>query len=342
MGKKTTSFLSNYLTNRKQFTKIDGHISNLRNITTGVPQGSTIGPLLFLIFVNDLPLVSNQMAFTLFADDTVLTTHNQNINQAAETTQLVLTKIATWCKNNKLTLNPNKTDYVIYGTKSRKTRAPKINLRIGNTDIKEKDAYKYLGTTLDSSLTAGQQLSRLNQTLAPKLKTFRKLRDYISENTALQLYKTTILPIIDYSDIVYNLITQQQETKLQRIQNRALRTIYRDKQLSTQLLHELAKIDKLKTRRDIHLLALMFKRVKEPAYIDQINRTTRTSKGILLRVPRPKTNKLTRAPIFAGSKMWNNLPHKLRNIPTYNRFKTAIRTHLTGSGPPEATNADTV
>ena len=330
LGRRTRSFLTNYLTNRKQYTHLNGQKSSLRNVTTGVPQGSTISPLLFLVFVNDLPLTSNQAAFTLFADDTVLTAHGHSLKQTADTTQKVLAKVATWCQNNKLTLNTAKTEYVIYGTKIRKTRAPKINLQIGGTTLREVESYKYLGTTLDSTLRAGAQLNRLNQSLALKLRTLKKMRDHISENTALLLYKTTILPIIDYSDIIYGLLTQQQETKLQRIQNRALRTVYKNKLLTTKVMHETAQIDQLKTRREIHLLTLMYKRAKDPYYIDKTIRTTRTAKGTLLRVPRPKTNKLTKAPIFAGSTLWNALPHGVRNQPSYMSFKTAVRTHLTG------------
>ena len=328
LGQKTKSFLTNYLSNRMQYTRINGTESNLRLVKTGVPQGSTLGPLLFLIFINDLPLTSDMVTFTLFADDTVLTIHNKHLEQAAETMQKTLSKIATWCKTNKLTLNASKTEYVVYGTKIRKARAPRISLQIGDAPIREVDSYGYLGTTLDSTLTAGQQLNRLNQSLAPKLTTFRKMRDYISENTALLLYKVTILPIIDYSDVIYNLLTQQQESKLQRIQNRALRTVYKGRILNTQTMHDLAKLDPLKTRRNTHQLTLMYKRAKDPQYIDQTKRTTRAAKGILLKVPRSATTKLAKAPIVMGSTMWNNLPHKIRNSHTYVGFKMAVRKHL--------------
>ena len=248
--------------------------------------------------------------------------------------QLALTKIANWCRANKLTLNASKTEYVIYGTKIRKSKAPQIRLQIGNTIIQEVAAYKYLGTTLDSTMTATNQLNKLNQTLALKLKTLRKMRCFISENTALLLYKTTILPIIDYNDIIYRLLTQQQETKLQRTQNRALRTVYKGKQLSTQEMHELGKLDTLTVRRDIHLLALMYKRATNPEYVDNTKRKTRTTTGTQLRVPHPKTDKMTRAPVYAGSKLWNTLPQTIRSQATYDKFKIAVRAHLTGQTQP--------
>ena len=101
-------------------------------------------------------------------------------------------------------------------------------------------------------------MARLNQSLALKMTTFRKIRAYVSENTALQLYKSTILPIIDYNDIIYGLLTKHQETKLQRTQNRALRTVFKDKILSIVEMHNRAGLDTLDKHRDLHLMTLMF------------------------------------------------------------------------------------
>ena len=87
----------------------------------------------------------------------------------------------------------------------------------GGTTLREVDSYKYLGTTLDATLNGNRQLAKLSQTLALKLTTFKKLRKFISEKSALLLYKTTILPVIDYNNIIYGLLTKQQKIKLQRI-----------------------------------------------------------------------------------------------------------------------------
>ena len=164
---------------------------------------------------------------------------------------------------NKLTLNAFKTEYGIFGTKTRKTKPPEIELAIGGTILKEAETYKYLGTTLDANLTVNPQLLKLNQTIAMKIKTFRRMRDFISENTEIQLYKALILPIIDYNDIIYDLLNKEQEIKLQRIQNRALRTVFKGKHLSTQEMHDKAQVETLAIRRKIHMLGLMYKRAKD-------------------------------------------------------------------------------
>ena len=80
--------------------------------------------------------------------------------------------------------------------------------------LRQVNSYQYLGTTLDATLNGTQQLARFNKSLALKMTTFRKIRAYVSENTTLQLYKSTILPIIDYNDIIYGLLTKHQDTKL--------------------------------------------------------------------------------------------------------------------------------
>ena len=325
LDSKACALLANYLTNRKQTTKLNGTVSESRDVKTGVPQGSTLGPLLFLIFINDLPLLAELVDIILFADDAVLTIQGKSLDKLAEIMNRVLEAINRWCLENKLTLNTKKTEYVVFGSKQAKNSAPQIKLIIGDSELREVDTYKYLGTTLDATLSAGPQISRLNQILASKLISFRKMRYCMSAKTAAYIYKATILPIIDYNDIIYNLLTKQQEEKLQRVQNRALRIVFMGETLSTAVMHEKAGVDYLKQRREQHLLALMYRRSYEEEYVDNTIRVTRQSTSRLLKVPRPKTDKLTRAPVYCGSKLWNELPTRIRDIKTMLGLKNAVK-----------------
>ena len=135
----------------------------------------------------------------------------------------------------------------------------------------------------------------------------------MSEKTAAYIYKATILPIIDYSDVIYGLMTKQQEDKLQRIQNRALRAVFLGKVMSVDEMHEKAKVQHLEQRREIHLLSLMFGRSFQTEYASNINRRTRQSQGRTLDVPQPRTNKLKKAPVYNGSVKWNSLPLWVRD-----------------------------
>lgn len=329
LGKNTTKLIENYLSNRNQRTKINNKESPYREVKTGVPQGSTLGPLLFLLFINDLPETAKTVMFTLFADDAVFTLHGKEIKDIAPEMQKVLNKISTWCNANKLTINAKKTEYVIYGTKKKLAKATQIELKIGKDLLKEVKAYTYLGTKLDSTLNANAQLSKLNQNLAIKMNTMRRIRYFISEKTAIMLYKALILPIFDYNDIIYCLLTKQQQAKLQRTQNRALRTIFRGKNLSTKEMHKQASIDDLETRRMKHLLALMYDRAQEEEHIDNTIRITRQGTAALLTVPHPRTRKMEISPKYNGSTLWNELPSGIRNTNTRQHFKHAYNALLT-------------
>ena len=107
-------WFQNYLHNRKQYTFINGVKSSLSNILTGVPQGSVLGPLLFLILINDLPNASNLLLTLLFADDTTLQLNSSDVQNLFNTANSELNKVAEWFSANKLTLNLSKTKYILF------------------------------------------------------------------------------------------------------------------------------------------------------------------------------------------------------------------------------------
>lgn len=324
------ALIANYLADRMQVTKIRGISSTTRSISTGVPQGSTLGPLLFIIFINDLPDITNVARFLLFADDAVILVQAQSLWEAELIANGVLAKTNTWCNENKLTVNTKKTEYVIFCSRTKKLKTFPINVTMGAVKLREVHQYKYLGTVLDSTLTMNAQVSKLTQMVAMKMTTFRKIRYCLSENSAKQIYKATILPILDYNDVVYSLITGQQENKLQRIQNNALRIVFKGKILSVQDMHERAGIEFLKIRRETHLMALMYGRAQDSRYLDQTERKTRQATAALLKTPRPRSNKLARAPVCMGSTLWNQLPTKIRQAETKLKFRNLYRSHRLG------------
>ena len=332
IGEKTCQLIANYLSDRKQAVKLRNKLSGWEEVRTGVPQGSILGPLLFLIYINDLPLISEIPLYTLFADDAAVTFVGKSIKELEKIVNAFLQDLNTWCDESELTLNANKTEYVIFASKQAKTKAPKIEIKIGTHALNEVDSYKYLGTTLDATLNGSKQLDKLNAHIAYKLTTFRKIRRYMSEKTAILIYKVMILPILDYNDIIYGLLSKQQTTKLQRIQNRALRTVFMGKKLGTQEMHDRAKVDYLAVRRDSHMLALMFDRAGTPDYTDNVDRKTRQADAPLLKVPQPKTSKLKQAPIYRGAIMWNKLPAPARKAKTKLQLKLHIR--LMNAGKP--------
>ena len=321
--------LANYLSNRKQRTKIGELFSTEDGITTGVPQGSTLGPLLFLIYANDFPLISDLPLYTQFADDTTLMLTHKDLKWIEKKLNEILEMARVWFIENKLTINTAKTEFVIYASKQRLKNIDEIHIKIGDSEINKVECYKYLGTVLDASLNGEQQMVGLNQQMAIKLKTFNQIRKFMTEKTAILIYKTTILPIMDYNDIIYELLIEYSQTKLQRLQNRALRTVFWGKNLSTKEMHDRANITYLKNRRIEHMMMLMYDRAKLDIYRDETNRKTRQAEAALLTVPRANGVKFRKAPICeGGGARWNKLPHVIRNISTRLGFKMRLRKYL--------------
>ena len=155
----------------------------------------------------------------------------------------------------------------------------------------------------------------------------------MSEGTAKLLYKVTLLPILEYNDAIYYLLTQQEQAKLQRLQNAALCTVFRGKTLTIEQMHNEAGVQYLAERRDAHLLALMLDRTKDPQYTEPHVRVTRQTMAPLLAVPKPKTNKLTWAPVYRGSKMWNELPATIRKAISRLDLKNLLKLHNSGRNP---------
>ena len=140
--------LESYLTNRSQFVKVNGFRSTLHYILYGVPQGSILGSLLFLIFINDLPDATT-LFVKLFADDTFLCAQNTDFKLLESEVNIELDKVADWLLANKLTLNVKKSKFMII---SRKHNIPPVSLTIKENGLEKCSSYKYLGIFLDQEL----------------------------------------------------------------------------------------------------------------------------------------------------------------------------------------------
>ena len=176
LGPVLCKLLRNYLKGRTQATRVNNQNSTIKAITTDVPQGSILGPLLFIIFTNDLTDICDIPLYTIFADDTSVTVTGKDLKQIETTLNNFFTLLATWCRENKLTLNPKKTEYMIFGSRAKIANALKLNLILGNEILREVQTYRYLGTTLDQTMSATSQLGKFNQLVAQKLISFRKIR----------------------------------------------------------------------------------------------------------------------------------------------------------------------
>ena len=147
------SLLKSYLSNRQQYTVINGSKSDIKPVTCGVPQGSVLGPLLFLLYINDIPNCITSDIPRLFADDTGLFIHGKDLPKLMTDAQNILDKLQDWFSCNKLTLSVPKCSYIIFRGPKKKIPPNLSTLRLNGLEIERVEKFKYIGVMLDKHLT---------------------------------------------------------------------------------------------------------------------------------------------------------------------------------------------
>ena len=162
---KALEIFKSYLSNRKQYVQLEKSKSQLRPITCGVPQGSVLGPLFFILFINDLYKCCPEGKVRLFADDTTIFFHKNNINDIITTGKLIMIQLTNWLRANKLTLNADKSTFTIF--KSHKKIIPNMpeTIEFLNQSIKRTSHNKFLGVILDEHLSWSNHITELSNKL---------------------------------------------------------------------------------------------------------------------------------------------------------------------------------
>ena len=186
------AWFSDYLVNRYQYVKIGNVESDLLRITCGIPQGSTLGPLLFTLYINDMPNCSNKLSYRIFADDTNVFYSNSSINEIKRVMNEELNHIFQYCMINKLSINYNKANYMLLKPPNKKTRHIIIN------NIEEKAYIKYLGIYIDNNFKWTQQIKHVASKIAKNTGILNKLRYYIDLKQLKQIYYSLIYPYLNY------------------------------------------------------------------------------------------------------------------------------------------------
>ena len=329
----TIRWLENYLTHRQQRVFANNRVSDPKRVTQGVPQGSIIGPLLYILYANDIAKIVKKCHVTQYADDTVLYSAGKGIGVALKDMQASLKLLEKWCNTNGIYININKTRFMIFGSKVTlgKVQHKEMKLLIDKQPISRVHNYCYLGVTLDEQLNFEMNAQQTIKKVKNKLVQLRSMRYFLNKRAAILIYKNMILPILEYGDIFATSLTKHTRKKLQIMQNKALRIALKQRNGdSSKILHKEAKLQKLNVRRKVHVLQFVYRKKQDKTLLVRAptGRVTRSGKKINFKLRKPNTEKYKSSISYYGFKLWNQLPLALQNIDEAICFKYRVKALL--------------
>ena len=330
-NENSIAWFKSYL-NRTQVVRFDNNISSELPIVTGIGQGTILGPLIFIFYINDIISSITSLKINMYADDCILFISGNDWNRMLQKIQPEINSVQKWCVSNRLKINESKSKVLLFASRQKLgTIDYSTQLVLGNSRLKYCDKYKYLGVTLDSEMTLTSLLADTKKIVSNRLFNLRKLRHYITEKAAVSIYKQTILPVFDYPGFII-ISCNKSDRHEQILQNDALRTCFnvkrRDK-LSIATMHKRANLLSLEQRRTFQLLHLMFIHKENVDNLRIPERNTCAAQRDQFYVERYNTIQFKNSPFFKGSELWKLLPNDIVLIDSIFQFKQALKRRYT-------------
>ena len=188
------NWLKSYLSDRKQFVKFNDSDSDELTIQCGIPQGSILGPTLFILYINDLHNVSKILNFILFADDTYIFLSGSNLTDLCNIMSNELKKLDVWFRVNKLSLNVSKTNFMVFGNKKNE----ECKIYINDIEIEEVSSTKFLGVIIDNKLNWQRQIQNVQRKVSKSVSILYRVKNLLDTNALLMIYNSLILPYLNY------------------------------------------------------------------------------------------------------------------------------------------------
>ena len=343
-SRQATNLIHSYLSNRRQAVSISAEKSKWNYLNCGVPQGSVLGPLFYLLYTHDLPGVIKHSNYHLFADDLqcYISVEPSKFQQAVALLNSDLRKINKWSRANGLEINPNKSNLIFIGSQKILPKIDYINtekISIDDVAIPVTQTVTNLGIVINKHLLWKDHADYVCKKAYSALHSLYRLKKLLPSQIKKLLIQSLVLSQIDYADIVYIDISENMNQRLQRIQNSCARLIYNLKYSEhvTPYIEKLGWL-KVKERRRFHSLLTIFKALHyhKPSYLherlkyqsDAHSLNTRSRQTSLLTIPAHNTKFFSNSFTVKSIRHWNDLPEEIRNSSSVAMFRNATKAFL--------------
>ena len=315
------NLIESYLNERKQYVCIGSKVSQTKEVCAGIPQGACLGPLLFLVYINDLPNVSPELQSLIFADDTTLSMNNKKFFSLIQKVNHELIKVKIWTVANKLTINVAKTNVIVFS----KLNFPQVlnfPIKIENEIVNMVPICKFLGVFIDEKLSFASHIKYITSKIARNTGILYKIKNHLPLQARLNYYYSFIYPYLTYNVISWGGTYNSHLSNLITQQKRIVRAIADAPFLEhTTPIFLRLKLLKFPDVYKFHVALHMYE--NHGKYRRTHNVNTRFRNFSL-----PSFNRLTicqHAISYQGPTIWNELPNALKEISSKNVFKTHLK-----------------
>ena len=339
-SEQVINWFRSYLFNRTFKVKVGKTLSDAGKLSCGVPQGSILGPLLFLLYINDMPQALS-CDLLLYADDSCIVYQHKDINEIERALNKNFSDLCDWFLDNKLSIHfgDDKTKCILFASKNKVKKANPLNIKYKDIIIKQHSKVKYLGCILDESLNGESMCLHVLNKLNSKLKFLYRKNKFLTPSLRRLLCNALIQPHFDFACTSwFPNLNQSLKKKLQTSQNKCIRFCLQLGNRSHIGIDELKKINWLNVtdRFDQCVSANIFKffQKKSPSYMAEIfNPISKngigTRSGFLkLNQPSRKTKQGQNCLSYIGPSIWNKLPDNIKESKSINNFKHKVKEHF--------------
>ena len=329
-----SKWFESYLSCRYQCTVVEGRSSSLKQVECGVPQGSILGPLLFICYINDLPRQCTTSLPFIYADDTALLATGEDTLEVQSKLQNDLDMLSVWFAKNKLSVNCSKSNSMLFTSNRSQYKNDTLCLNIRNDAIEQSNEVKYLGLYVDLRLSFDSHVAKICDKLKVRTKRLWWIRSFISKDLAFTLYQSLIEPHLLYCNFILEGTSMINKQKLQVQQNNALRAVKCIKKRSsgTEIRQELG-VDSVSTQMQKACCKFVYKgyyNLGPPSLNNMFelhtsDRNLRSNDQLQCVVPKCKTQYAERNLGYRGAIHWNGLPVEVKSATTSDNFKVKLK-----------------